>query len=410
MAGIQLDPKSKRYRIRFRYGGQEFKRSIKTRSKKEAGAILGRVEETLILIERGRLEVPTDADPATFILSDGKQKSKPKVHQKVTLGELFDLYESNRVENAKEETTISTEQIHIAHLRKRLPMRLAAQALEFGQLQGYVTDRLQDKWHGQPIKVDTVKKELATFCTIWNWAALHKHVVGLAPTQGLQYPKRDEKPPFMTRSEIERVVARGGLTGEEEKELWNSLFLKTEEISELLQQVKNVAIQPFIYPMLVFVAHTGARRSELLRSEVDDFDFDSGMVKVREKKRSRKNAITFRHIPMTKYLRNVMSNWFEEHHPGGRYTLAQNSFDALAITRAVDHFERTLNKTSWRQIKGFHVFRHSFASNLAAGDVDQRVIDEWMGHQTDEMRRRYRHLFPDQQHAAIDAVFGSKAG
>jgi hypothetical protein len=29
-----------------------------------------------------------------------------------------------------------------------------------------------------------------------------------------------------------------------------------------------------------------------------------------------------------------------------------------------------------------------------------------MGHQTEEMRRRYRHLFPHQQQAAIRLVFG----
>jgi hypothetical protein len=30
-----------------------------------------------------------------------------------------------------------------------------------------------------------------------------------------------------------------------------------------------------------------------------------------------------------------------------------------------------------------------------------------MGHQTEEMRRRYRHLFPDQQQVAIQEVFGT---
>jgi hypothetical protein len=29
-----------------------------------------------------------------------------------------------------------------------------------------------------------------------------------------------------------------------------------------------------------------------------------------------------------------------------------------------------------------------------------------MGHQTEEMVRRYRHLLPDQQRQAIDKVFG----
>jgi hypothetical protein len=32
-----------------------------------------------------------------------------------------------------------------------------------------------------------------------------------------------------------------------------------------------------------------------------------------------------------------------------------------------------------------------------------------MGHQTDEMRKRYRHLFPDQQREALEEVFGKTA-
>ena len=50
---------------------------------------------------------------------------------------------------------------------------------------------------------------------------------------------------------------------------------------------------------------------------------------------------------------------------------------------------------------GFHTYRHSFASNLAAAGVDQRVIDELMGHTTEAMRKRYRHLFPAARRAAV---------
>ena len=42
-----------------------------------------------------------------------------------------------------------------------------------------------------------------------------------------------------------------------------------------------------------------------------------------------------------------------------------------------------------------------------SGGVDQRLINEWMGHQTEEMRKRYRHLFPDQQREALESVFGT---
>ena len=59
-------------------------------------------------------------------------------------------------------------------------------------------------------------------------------------------------------------------------------------------------------------------------------------------------------------------------------------------------------KRNWFKI-GFHTYRHSFASNLAAAGVDQRIIDEFMGHQTEAMRKRYRHLFPKNRRSAIES-------
>lgn len=62
--------------------------------------------------------------------------------------------------------------------------------------------------------------------------------------------------------------------------------------------------------------------------------------------------------------------------------------------------------SKWSVLRGYHVMRHSFASNLAAAGTDQRVIDELMGHTTEEMRKRYRHLFPEQKDAAVLGVYG----
>src|SRR4029079_6560211 len=42
----------------------------------------------------------------------------------------------------------------------------------------------------------------------------------------------------------------------------------------------------------------------------------------------------------------------------------------------------------------YHILRHSFISALASEGVDQRVIDEVVGHQSEEQRKRYRHLYP----------------
>ena len=79
---------------------------------------------------------------------------------------------------------------------------------------------------------------------------------------------------------------------------------------------------------------------------------------------------------------------------------------AVTKDEAHDHFKRTVAGSKWAVLRGWHVLRHSFISNCAARGVDQRVIDEWVGHTTEEMRRRYRHLFPGQQREAIRLVFG----
>jgi len=47
------------------------------------------------------------------------------------------------------------------------------------------------------------------------------------------------------------------------------------------------------------------------------------------------------------------------------------------------------------------------APNLAAAGVDQRLIDEFMGHQTEDMRGRYRHLFTGQRRATIESAHGA---
>ena len=57
---------------------------------------------------------------------------------------------------------------------------------------------------------------------------------------------------------------------------------------------------------------------------------------------------------------------------------------------------QTLLGSKWEKLRGWHVFLHSFCSNCASAGVDQRMINTWVGHQTAEMMRRYRHLIPDQ--------------
>ncbi len=124
-----------------------------------------------------------------------------------------------------------------------------------------------------------------------------------------------------------------------------------------------------------------------------------------------------RRVPMSPLLHKVMKDWINNH-PGGQMTFSMPEYvcfskkdrqlgDPITPDEMHDHFVRTLAGSSWEVLHGWHTLRHSFCSNCAAAGVEQRVINEWVGHQTDDMVRRYRHLFPNTQRQAIRSVFQS---
>jgi site-specific recombinase XerD len=51
------------------------------------------------------------------------------------------------------------------------------------------------------------------------------------------------------------------------------------------------------------------------------------------------------------------------------------------------------------------VLRHSFISICVMAGMDQRLISDIVGHQTEQQRRRYTHLAPEIKQEAIRKVF-----
>jgi hypothetical protein len=114
-------------------------------------------------------------------------------------------------------------------LGERFPIR----ELKMSDLQGCVDGRAKVKgMGGKRLSAATLKKEIVTLRTAWNWAAKMELVEGRSPNDGLRFPKMVEKPPFMTRAEVERHVAAGGLTGPQVAELWHALYLGNDLLRE----------------------------------------------------------------------------------------------------------------------------------------------------------------------------------
>ncbi len=408
-----LEERNGRFRIAFRHLGKLYRHGLGTAGRVEAESCLARVEENLRLLDRGRLELPDGADLGLFLISDGKVTARAKPVERLTLDTLRTDFLAGQAVNL-EANTLATSGIHFRHLIATLGATFDVRSLALQDLERHIARRSQMPGRkGRPLNAVTIRKEIQTFSAAWTWASQRKLVDRPFPSTGLQYPKTSEKPPFRTRGEIEAQIARG-LAPEDAAALWGSLFLTLDEVREVIDLVRERALHPWILPMVAIAAHTGARRSEILRSRIDDFDLRAGTAVVREKKRA-KGKLTMRRVPVSPFLGRTLDRWFTTDHPGSPWTIAQASDvarsrkvrigpEAVTVSESDSHLRQTLAGTRWAMI-GWHTFRHSFASNCAARGVDERLIDGWMGHQTEAMRKRYRHLLPDQQSQAIRDVF-----
>ena len=411
------------YQIGFTFGGRRFKRSLKIRDERTAEATRHRVEENIRLVTTGRLVIPADADIPTFLISDGKLSSEKQVaNQHLALGKLYEHYEQHLPADSISPGTLRICKIHMSHVKRLIGDRRELRMIQRDDLQQYINERsIEIGKRGRPVSPTTIKKELSSLRTLWRWAYESELVNISIPDKGLRYPRDRQKFPFSTWDQIETRIRRGIPAGQTEPDLWDSLYLNTDELDELLHTVKVRAAYDFLYPMCFMAAHTGARRSELCRSMREDIDFSSGLVLIRERKRQ-KGRETFRHVPMSSRLRSVFEEWTiacgalssytfpTEHHVNRvRNNNRRENSDSVSPDEASDQLGKTLRGTRWEKIRGWHIFRHSFISNCASLCVDQRMIDSWVGHQTEEMRRRYRHLFPNEQTIQLEKVFGHRS-
>ena len=391
-----------------------------------------RLKQRLIVLPQGTGIV-------SFVEHDGKPPDLgprlPNAPRKaVTLGHLKEGYLTTHANGTLETNSLDTRKLHLGHFVRVLGESFPVGELSLAKLQEYVNQRAKAR-----ISPVTIRKEMATLRAAWNWGEPMELTSGRLPTKGLRYPKADEKLPFMTMAEIERNIAAGG----DPAVLWEAVYLLLPEIDELLEAVKERAAHPFIYPLFCFAAHTGARRSEILRAKVSDLDFAGETILIHEKKRTRGQRTT-RRVPMTSLLKEALLEWLAVH-PGGPWLFCHHGQVRRSRKRSVttghrgektrsssakgrmagvrkrtdtasgqpltrneyhDHFKRTLAGAKWERIRGGHVFRHSFCSNLAMKGVDQRIIDEFVGHQTEQQQKRYGHLAPNTKAQALKSVFG----
>lgn len=423
------------WRVIFYYKREKRAFAIGEVSPTDASVYKASTEELLRLLKRNLVSIPAGCSIEDFMFHRGK----PPEHlgapsngkNELTLADLREAYLHSQ-EKKLEQTTLDGIRLHFDHLTRILGRNRLIVPLTRADVQKYVDKRAEEwidpnvhrrkrrvKFAAKPPRKNrkqpppesedkplrhpsaaTIKKEIISLRTAWNWARRHLALAEEFPGTGLDYAKIAESLPFMTWEEAERRIA----AGDDPEEVWDCVYLRPHEVAGVLEWVKARPVSPWVYPMFVFAAYTGARRSEIVRALPSDVDLAGNVVTIREKKRD-KTKTTTRRVPLTPFLKDVLADWLQQRGKG-KALFCKTDGSAITPREAHNYFQRGLRLSKWRTLKGWHVFRHSFISALASKGVDQRIIDDIVGHQTEQQRRRYRHLYPDVKHQAVLGVFG----
>src|SRR5205807_8056755 len=120
--------------------------------------------------------------------------------------------------------------------------------------------------------------------------------------------------------------------------IWDCVYRRPEEVAAVLEWVKARPVSPWVYPMFVFAAYTGARRSEVVRALPSDVDLAAAVVTIREKKRDKKR-LTTRRVPLSPFLTEVLADWMSKR-ASGRTLFCKMDGKDITPREAHNYFQR----------------------------------------------------------------------
>lgn len=391
MASIQR--KNQSWHVQFTY-----KRSRRTWvlgevDEMEATTTKAKVEYLLMRVKQGLMHVPSGMDIVEWLKYDGKPPDHVAATRRTdtTLGQLKDAYLAAMRNGSMTPESLSQRRRILAYTVKVLGSSTAADSLRLADLQRWVDGRTATA------APDTARIELSKLRSAYSWGQRMGLVTTDWPRGKLSYPLADEMPHWISLAEAERRIALGA----DPRRIWRGVYLRPEEVREFLEHVRSHPGPDWLYPACVLAAHTGCRRSEMRRCRTEDIDLFGLVITIRERKRVPGKRST-RLVPVTHALAEALGPVVQRARTfafGKRDREMPSSSASKALAVAVEG-------SRWEQCVSWHVLRHSFISALASNGVDQRIIDSFVGHQTEEQRRRYRHLYPSTQREAIRQVFG----
>lgn len=181
-------------------------------------------------------------------------------------------------------------------------------------------------------------------------------------------------------------------------------FFTAEEASRLVE-----AADPEWRCIILVAFRTGLRIGELLALQWKDVDLKGGRINVRRsayrgKLGPPKTRSSIREVPLGEDAVEVL----KRHRHLRAFVFSKSDGSMFKDSETRRPLERACRRAGLPEV-GWHVLRHSFASQLVMAGATLKAVSELLGHTTIQMTMRYAHLSPEARREAVKLLDSAAA-
>ncbi|MCP4649619.1 MAG: phage integrase family protein [PVC group bacterium] len=171
--------------------------------------------------------------------------------------------------------------------------------------------------------------------------------------------------------------------------------LDERETKILLEYMKGKGYKVPYYELIAAIVYTGMRVNEAIHLTKRDVNLARGLIVIREKViegiRWTPKTKQQRYVPVPDEIRGIIRQQLRTE---GELLFKNTNGKLLQDRKVLDRLKTCCKKAGLKEVH-VHSLRHSFTSIATEKRIAAEVIQGVLGHKSDSMTRRYRHMSPD---------------
>jgi hypothetical protein len=199
------------YFVRFSFQGHQYKRSLRVRNESDAVCAKAIVEQTLYRLRTGQLPIRPDVDLGDFIVSGGTLlPPAPAAAEQLAVPSFTELKDDYlaHIEHIAAPSYSGSQRTHLKHFSEFLKSRAK------DPITSIADQDIQRFINRQLAKLDpnTVNHQRITLVQFYKYVVKKRRLLPQSPMLNIDKISFGyDRSPFRTKSEIEAILARGGL-------------------------------------------------------------------------------------------------------------------------------------------------------------------------------------------------------